>query len=109
MGYYTRYKVEILNGEIDEKEFSDVFEKVTGYPYDMLEDDIKWYDCKKDMKIISRDYPSVIFEVSGEGEEAGDLWKWYIKNGEMQVARAKITYDLLDPDKFGQDPNKTYI
>ena len=109
MGYYTRYKLEVLSGDVDENELAVLFEKITDYPYDMLEDDMKWYDHKKHMVTISREYPNAIFELSGEGEEAGDLWKQYFKNGEMQVAEAKITFDLIDPDKFGQDPNKTYI
>jgi hypothetical protein len=34
------------------------------------------------------------------GEEGGDMWKRYYKNGKVQVANAKITYDEYDETKL---------
>ena len=64
------------------------------------EDSCKWYSCENDMRRISSQYPNYVFKVSGEGEEAGDLWVRYFSNGKMQDCRAKITYDEYDAEKL---------
>ena len=45
-------------------------------------------------------HPKVVFELSGEGEEAGDLWKAYFKDGKMQMCKAKIEYDNFDESQM---------
>ena len=84
MGYYTRYEINFKEGEefIDDK-FSDYFKEVTDYYFNM-DESCKWYDWDKDMLKISKKYPRVLFEVKGEGEEPGDIWGAYIKDGEIQ-------------------------
>lgn len=53
---------------------------------------IKWYEHDRDMLDISMKFPDTVFVLSGEGEESGDLWKTYYKNGVKQDAPAIITY-----------------
>ena len=48
------------------------------------------------MREVSKQHPNVLFELSGEGGENGDLWKAYFKNGKMQMCKAKIIYDDFD-------------
>ena len=56
-------------------------------------DRVKWYEHENNIKILSERFPSVLFTLSGEGEESGDIWKKYFLNGKCQVAKAKITFD----------------
>jgi hypothetical protein len=116
MGYYTRYtlkhnaphkesfilteiKLSIIT-QID-KQFEDLF--IKGFYKDgkwthVSFDRHKWYDHEDDMKEIAKQFPSILFELHGEGEENGDLWVKYFKGDKFQHCPAKITYDpcLID-------------
>jgi hypothetical protein len=62
--------------------------------------EIKWYEHDKEMLAASRKFPSVLFTLSGEGEESGDFWRRYYKNGKCQEARAQIVYAEFDEGKL---------
>ena len=64
--------------------------------FNPFNDSCKWYEHNTDMMEISKKYPNVVFVLHGEGEEAGDLWNAYYKNGKMQKCKGKITYDDFD-------------
>lgn len=66
----------------------------------------KWYDHQIDMVEMSKKFHGVLFTLSGEGEESGDVWKEYYKDGLVQVARAKIVIDEFDPAKLNKPPVK---
>lgn len=110
MGYYTRYKITIVEGALlDEnnepiKDQEAIEEAVTndmGNDYgNPFEDTCKWYDHEKDMRFVSTKHPTVVFLLTGEGEEQPDLWHKYFKNGKMQTARAVVTYESFDPFKL---------
>lgn len=112
MGYCTRYQLtsvlhapslqpeQSVLGE-PEPDFPEIISRLDPDGYDPFEDSCKWYDHEKDMKALSVQFPAYAFFLSGEGEEAGDLWKKYFFRGKMQVAKAKITYDNPAPDFFG--------
>ena len=91
MGYYTNYELQTVSGtdyETNyEQEISDFID------YNPFDEPTKWYRYEKEMKEFSQKHPNVVFEISGEGEENGDLWKAYFKNGKMQMCKAKIIYD----------------
>jgi len=53
---------------------------------------IKWYEHDEDMKRLSRHFPDVVFILKGDGEDTGDQWVSYYKNGIMQNFRAKIIF-----------------
>jgi hypothetical protein len=68
--------------------------------YDPFEEQTRWYEWREDMTKYSKLHPDVLFTVSGEGEESGDIWKAYIKNGQIQEETAKIQIAAFDPDKL---------
>lgn len=103
MGYYTHHKLEIVKG--DNELISELrdFSEDANYA---LEDDgdtaesCKWYDHESDLKNFSALRPDALFKLSGEGEEAGDLWIEYYQNGKMQLCKGKITFDEFDCNKL---------
>jgi hypothetical protein len=49
---------------------------------------------------ISKKYPGVLFILSREGENSGDIWKEYFYNGMVQIAIATITFEPFDLKKL---------
>ena len=72
---------------------------LSGYSYP-FEDSCKWYDHEADMRTYSTQHPDILFTLSGEGENSGDMWRKYFKNGKMQKALATISYDDFDESKL---------
>jgi hypothetical protein len=64
------------------------------------EDPCSWYEHEKDLNDFSRKYPDVLFELYGEGENPGDMWKKYFRNGKMQVCKAELTFPPFDEKKL---------
>jgi hypothetical protein len=60
------------------------------------QDESKWYDHEPEFKEFSKQFPSWLFTLTGEGEESGNLWKKYFLNGKVQIANAIISYDNFD-------------
>lgn len=60
----------------------------------------KWYECEEEMRIVSAQFPGVLFELTGNGEEPGDIWIAYFLDGKMQKERARITYGEFDKEKL---------
>ena len=78
-------------------------EEVSGYKLeDFLSgsDQTKWYTHEEDIKKFSKRFPTVLFTLKGEGEESGDMWFKYFKNGKMQVAMARIEFDSFNEGKL---------
>lgn len=99
MGYCTKYKLEILTDlpkhleiEIYIEEHSCNFDGI------IHEDPRTWYEHVNNMKELSLMYPDVLFKLSGEGEEQGDVWVKYFKNGKMQLCMAWLVLN----DKFDE-------
>lgn len=103
MGYYTSYKVRIVSGQLPEYEQQIIadgfttFEKLIvtkacGNYGDPFQEANKWYDHDTDMIRFSKMYPDILIELSGEGEENGDQWKSYYKNGKMKLIRPEIVW-----------------
>ena len=106
MGYNTSYDLDLKNAgektlEII-KELRNTYEDAefaldeNGGSYD----NAKWYDHEENLVEFSRKYPDVIFILSGEGEEAGDVWKKYFKDGKKQIANAVLVIDEYDESKL---------
>lgn len=119
MGYYTSFNLTVTKreGSLVEKiereteveiakklcEISDWFEpsdfnetvEKSDYPLAELIsfDIIKWYDHYDEMVALSKEFPSLYFELEGFGEDREDMWREYFHNGEAMHSNAKIFYD----------------
>lgn len=65
---------------IEETPFSTTF---YGRGHSRSSECIKWYPehYEKELTQLSKMFPEVLFILDGEGEEAGDLWRMFFKNG----------------------------
>lgn len=119
MGYYSDFNITIKDYD-REKYSEDVFycfvdfcrnrrddadcygiiASMDRYGNESLYDNMKWYSCEEDMKTVSAAFPDVLFEVQVTGEETGDLWKLYAKNGKVQRADAEIIYPEYDENEM---------
>jgi hypothetical protein len=108
MGYYTNYSLEVRDAD---KDVIDAVEHIileddqdTWYALqeglDTFGEECKWYDHDEDMKKLSIQFPKALFVLTGDGEESGDQWITYYRNGKMQKCEAIITYDDFDPKKL---------
>ena len=103
MGYSTYYQLDVVDDSVDifsilsneemlEKiGFSGVNYAIDEYGYGI--DCVSWYGYDEEMKELSKEYPEIVFELCGEGEDpGGDLWKAYYKGGKGKKYQAIITY-----------------
>ncbi|TCM89639.1 hypothetical protein EV294_112104 [Paenibacillus sp. BK033] len=98
MGYYTKYKVKITPESEAVRQSIEADDDLYAIHEDG--DSYKWYGHEDDMRELSIKYPEHTFELRGEGEEAGDIWRKYFKNGKMQYCPAQITYEPFDETKL---------
>ncbi len=90
---------EILRMEDAENLISkEVGRKVFNYP------NSQW-DYDTDMIQISKLYPDAIFKLEGKGEDNGDMWINYYKNGLVQECPARIVFDDFDESKLTEPKN----
>ena len=105
MGYYTDYDLSSLTDEQLDK-----VNEVSGYGFThSYNDSCKWYGCVEDMKKVSLLFPDEVLEISGKisgklvrlyGEESGDVWQAYFKNGKAQMCKAVLTFEDFDENKL---------
>ena len=105
MGYYTNYTltVEEYNpAVIQEMEHTiiDEWGMDREYECNWYVNETKWYDHDDDMLRLSLMFPEHVFDLYGEGEESGDMWHTYYKNGKKQHCPARIEYDEYDESKL---------
>ena len=109
MGYYTRYEGSVTGPALlmqkfmEDAEAGGTFGSYGGIELDNWlggdffgGDTAKWYDWNADMKEVSSKYPHLLFSLEGEGEESGDIWKAWARNGKVVEARAKIVFETPD-------------
>lgn len=103
MGYCTNYSLSVTNGSedligklIESCEDARYAIESNGETYDST----KWYESDNDLKRFSKKHPETLFILSGEGEENGDIWKAYFKNGKMHTIKAQIVFDTFDESKL---------
>jgi hypothetical protein len=96
MGYYTRHTLEIIEGNDYVTDYEQEIGELSEYGSSTFNDEIKWYNHENDMLQYSKKHPNTIFKIIGEGEENGDMWHEYYKNGNMQRIQGKIVFDDFD-------------
>ena len=96
MGYYTRYDISD-NPETVQQAIEDISQYSF---YSGQTDTVKWYDWQEHCKEVSKNFPNLVIKVEGDGEEQGDQWKAYIKNGKIQIAKAVVTFEEFDEAKL---------
>ncbi len=103
MGYYTRFQLEVVIPEefyVEKLTDLDInllfrFERLyydSGLDAFVSSGEIKWYEHEEDLKTLSLSERDFLFILTGIGENPGDLWVKYFKNGYMEKYKAKITY-----------------
>lgn len=60
----------------------------------------KWYSWEKDMRELSSQFPTIRFDLDGEGEEHGDQWSATFLRGKAHIRRC----EMIPPADF--DPEK---
>lgn len=121
MGYYTRYKLSTIDNKHKASDIAYYMKKEAHkaekyYPlehcfdkylfeekiidFEMCSDECKWYEHHEEMIELSNHFTETIFCLYGNGEENGDTWYRYYKNGKSQYCPAKITYDEYDESKL---------
>lgn len=61
----------------------------------------RWYEWASEVGALSKQFPYVLFQLEGEGEESGDLWRAYFRAGKVQKVKAIVTFPDLDFSKMG--------
>ena len=121
MGYYTNFELSVHQGTADLEAVKNKLDDVMAFShdesiFDIREDDefavqptrnviassdsCKWYDHDEDCAKMSQSFPGVVFKLHGEGEETGDLWNAYYKDGLCQICRAKFVFPEFDENKL---------
>ena len=105
MGYNTSFSLKIKDSNND-LELIELLRGECDYANYALQENgktlesCKWYDHEDDLKSFSRKHPYALFILNGEGEESGDLWKLYCRNGKVHRAKAVITFEPFDESKL---------
>jgi len=101
MGYYTQYSIEVIEGDprgIIEELIADYEDAAHALDEDGgCREECKWYDSDANMREFSKKHPEHLFRLEGIGEESGDIWHQYWKNGKSQYVKAEIVYAPYDP------------
>lgn len=108
MGYYTDFKLSVEgNGPVYDKFMQEIEGiRVARGNYDLempkllngYYQEMKWYEHEEDMKTLSLEWPNLLFILEGDGENRGDVWKAWFRNGLMHKMEAKIVFETLQPD-----------
>lgn len=101
MNYYTRYKLEVIEGDISLIQKLRDFSEYAKYAIDNIGETYepcKWYKYSEEMKKFSLLHPEALFKLTGKGGDVTDIWQCYYKNGKSQYCKAnvKITFDSFD-------------
>ena len=85
MGYETDYKL-TTEPRISQEKYLELLLKTSDYEWWEIEGEglamsAKWYNHEDHMKTVSLMVKDVLFKLEGDGEEAGDEWIKYFKNG----------------------------
>jgi hypothetical protein len=104
MGYYTNYNLKVVGkkseGVIEELRKENESAECALTSEGFSEQEVKWYGHEDELKEFSLKHPKLLFVLDGSGEENGDLWIKYIKNGKCQFCPAIVKYNKYSPKKL---------
>ena len=105
MGYYTEFNLKVQNSNdiIDLVDHLKTFSDGAYHAMDMYGNTVgglKWYEYLDDMIKFSKLYPDLIFEMYGNGEETGDIWVHYFKDGKSYRDSPEIVFPKYDETKL---------
>lgn len=109
MGYYTTYTLtasdqealnHIVNKRLEDEEDESFIKFLEKYD-NAFSGNCKGYEHESELAEASREFPEVLFTLEGHGEERGDSWIKYFKNG--QVNDSILTFSDFNPEKM-RDP-----
>lgn len=116
MGYCTNYKlhtIPALKGSdikvLDVDEFDHVWEpdELLSTPHELFDgDECKWYDHDTDMLKVTKKHPGVVFILDGEGEESGDIWRNFYRDGKVLKWRPEINLPDFNEAEFVKKSKK---
>ena len=92
MGYSTDFTITTDAGAIVTDLICTALSELAGFEIYDGEVNAKWYDHADHIAQVSKQFPLVLITVDGEGEESGDMWRLYARNGEFEKVEAKITF-----------------
>lgn len=95
MGYQTHYTLATDDGREDEHR--EAIGELSEYRKSLWQEGVKWYGHQKDMAAYSKENPGVLFILDGDGEEAGDVWRKWFKNGKSVEWSADVTRPEMPP------------
>lgn len=73
---------------------------------DFFLEEMKWYEHNEDMCALSEKFPNVLFQLSGWGEDNGDIWvEWYYR-GKSERVNAEIVFRDPDWNQLGIEGEK---
>ena len=116
MGYYTDYELNVERADCVDPDSGD--RELGSLTRELLEREIdklgvfdgeygggwygnaKWYEHDRDMLLLSKRFPGVLFTLHGYGDDVEDIWYTYYLDGKMQVCPGTIVYDDYDPLKL---------
>jgi hypothetical protein len=98
MGYYTQYSMGVFYADSlepvgdklmaqVEKQIAETDEYAHYILFENPWDETNWYDHEQDMKVFSVLFPDLLFTLSGDGEEQGDVWRKFFVRGKMSGSR----------------------
>jgi len=112
MGYETYYSLTIRDRdgkEVTEQTLKAIISSHRTQQYEelyALEDDgssvqgATWYGHEEHMIALSTEYPGLVFELYGKGNNSEDIWYKYFHDGKIQLCPAIITFDEFDVKKL---------
>ncbi len=103
MGYYTTYTLTVHDATPEES--AELNERIIDSGMEFWDKDSytsydTWYEHDEELLALSKEYPTILFELYGEGEQNDDMWYTYYKNGRLQHCPAQITFDPFNEAKL---------
>lgn len=103
MGYFTNYEVTVSNLD-SVNQGIEIVQMLDFDCYDFSNDGLnltfsyngKWYDWEEDCIRVSLQYPKILIELHGVGEDLDDRWKARVQDGLCEIVKAVITFPEFD-------------